>query len=674
VNCWAVSSLKSIDYQTLPNNNQLQVIFVFSQPVANIKSFDIATPAKIVLDFFGANSDLKNVQQNINQGQLSSVDVVEADGRLRVMLDLEHQAKYQIAKHGNRVIVTLSDATPQPVSRRERNENFAATHQDYTVHSIRSIDFKRNSGDGGQVVINLSDATMGINVSQQADKIIVDFVNTRLPPNLQRKYDVTDFGTPVQDFSVTSEGNNTKVVIDSTGDFEHTAYQVNDKFVVDVNPLTPEQKAKQQEKLPKYTGKRLSLNFQNISVRAVLQLLAEFTGINIVASDSVQGDITLRLNDVPWDEALAIILKTQNLDQKRVGNILMIAPAAEMAAQEKAILENQKQVEELEPLRTELIRLNYAKAEAIANLLKDESTSLLTVRGNVSVDERTNTLLVKDTPATLVDVRKLIDKLDIPVQQVLIEARVVNVDTSFERDLGIQWGITKPNHVSGTLTGASQMQQNLIDGNPVLDNVAFPERLNVNLPASIDSVAQTPSVGIALAKLGNGYLLDLELSAIETEGGGELISSPRLVTADQHPAYIESGEEIPYQEATSSGATAVEFKKAVLSLEVTPQITPDKKIIMDIKVNQDKQGTTEVLGTPTIDTREIKTNVLVNNGETIVLGGIYEESKTNNVQRIPFLGKIPLVGALFRNTDTTNERQELLIFITPKIVQQSPYI
>lgn len=670
---WAATSLKNIDYQNL-SNNRLQVVLTFSQPVSTIKSFDTASPARVILDFFNAKSSLTQAQQTVDQGQLNSISAVEADDRLRVMLDLEHQAKYTVKKNGNKVIITLADVTPQPVSRRAKNENFAATHKDYSTHSIKSVDFKRNSGNGGQVIIHLSDASMGINVSQQADKIIVDFVNTRLPSNLQRKYDVTDFGTPVQDFSATTEGGNTKVVIDSKGDFEHTAYQVNNKFVVDINPLTPEQKAKQQAASPKYTGKRLSLNFQNISVRAVLQLLADFTGINIVASDSVQGEITLRLNDVPWDEALAIVLKTQGLAKRQVGNVLMIAPASEIAAQEKQMLENQQQVQELEPLRTELIRLNYAKAAEISNLLKDQSTSLLTSRGNVSVDERTNTLLVKDTPATLVDVRKLIDKLDIPVKQVLIEARIVNVDTSFEQDLGIRWGITNPDHVSGTLQGASAIQQNVIDGNPPLDDVDFNQRLNVNLPASVDGVAQAPSIGVALAKLGDGYLLDLELSAIETEGGGELISSPRLVTADQHPAMIESGEEIPYQEATSSGATAVEFKKAVLSLKVTPQITPDKKIIMDIKVNQDKQGTTEVLGVPTIDTRQIETNVLVDNGETIVLGGIYEESKTKDVQRVPFLGEIPLVGALFRNTGKSSERKELLIFITPKIVQQSSYI
>jgi len=673
-NAWGAASLKNVSYKTL-TGSRMQVIFNFDRPVTRVKSFDTKSPSRIILDFFGAQSGLEKNQQEVDRGVLSSFSAAQTDDRLRVLLNLEDKTKYSVHKQKNQVIVTLNEIVPQPASRKARNEQFAANAGHYSAHSVKGVDFKRNTDEGGQVIIKLSDAGMGINVTEQADKIIVDFLNTSLPSRLQRKFDVTDFGTPVQLVTATGEGNHTKVVIQSKGDFDHTAYQVNDKFIVDINPLTLEEKAKQQEETPKYTGKRLSLNFQDISVRAVLQLLAEFTGINIVASDSVKGNITIKLNDVPWDEALAIILDTEGLSKKQIGNVIKIAPSEEMAAYEKEALENQKQVEELEPLKTELIHLNYSKASSIATLLKDQSTSLLTTRGNVSVDERTNTLLVKDIPSTLVSVRKLIEQLDVPVRQVLIEARIVNVDTNYERDLGIRWGVTKPNHVTGTINGASQMQQNIIDGNPVMDNVDFANRLNVNLPAESTSGEQVPSLGIALAKLGDGYLLDLELSAIESEGGGELISSPRLVTANQNPASIESGEEIPYQEATSSGATSVEFKKAVLSLQVTPQITPDNKIIMDIKVNQDRRSTQpEVLGVPAIDTRQIETNVLVDNGETIVLGGIYEESKTHDVQRVPFLGDIPIVGYFFRNTNKTDDKRELLIFITPKVIQQSPYI
>ena len=511
-NAWAGATLRSVNYKTL-TGSRMQVIFNFTQPVPSVKSFDTKSPARIILDFFGATSGLDNANQTVSRGFISTLNAIDADGRLRVLLNLDNEAKYTVNKKGSRVIVTLTEVTPQPASRRARNEQFAANAKvSYAHHSIKSIDFKRNAGDGGQVIIHLSDAGMGINVAQQANKIVVDFIGTSLPSRLRRKYDVTDFGTPVQLVTATGEGGNTQIAIESKGDFDHTAYQVNNKFVVDINPLTPEEKARKQAEKPTYTGKRLSLNFQDISVRAVLQLLAEFTGINIVASDSVKGNITLRLNDVPWDEALDIILTTQGLAKKQVGNVLMIAPAEEMAAREKEVLENQKQVEELEPLKTELVHLNYAKASEVATLLKDQSTSLLTTRGNVSVDERTNTLLIKDVPATLVEVQKLINQLDVPVRQVLIEARIVNVDTTFEQDLGIRWGVTKPDHVSGTLTGASQIQQNIIDGNPALDDVDFANRLNVNLPAVSSSGAQAPSIGVALAKLGDGYLLDLELT------------------------------------------------------------------------------------------------------------------------------------------------------------------
>jgi type IV pilus assembly protein PilQ len=670
-NLFALASLKNIDYKILTDNN-MQVIFNFTEPVDNVKGFDTKSPPRVVLDFFNAQSALSQNQQDVDRGMIDSYQAVDAQGRLRVVLSLKYGVSYSVTKNAGQVIVNLVAASVNAVPTSEKVQAFSQDSSGRISHQITGVDFKRNATNGGQIIIDLSDSTMGINVAEQADKIMVDFLNTALPARLQRKYDVTDFGTPVQLVSATQEGGSTKVVIQSRGDYTHTAYQVNRQFIIDINPLTPEQKAQDEEKNPQYTGKRLSLNFQNISVRAVLQLLGDFTGINIVASDTVKGDMTLRLNDVPWDEALAIILKTQGLGKKQVGNVLMIAPTEELASREKASLESQKQVEELEFLKTELMRLNYAKAADVAALLKDQSTSLLSPRGNVSVDERTNTLIVKDTTSTLVAVRQLIDKLDIPVRQVLIEARIVNVDTTYEEDLGIRWGITKPNAVSGTISGANQIQQNVIQGNPPLENVDFPSRLNVNLPASVVGVDQTPSVGIALANLGHGYLLDLELSAIENEGGGELISSPRLVTANQHPAYIESGEEIPYQEATSSGATSVEFKKAVLSLRVTPQITPDNKIIMDLKVNQDRRSLQpEVLGVPAIDTRQIETNVLVDNGETIVLGGIYEETKRHNVQRVPFLGDIPLLGALFRNSGQSDEKKELLIFITPKIIQQS---
>ncbi|MBY0378724.1 MAG: type IV pilus secretin PilQ family protein [Gammaproteobacteria bacterium] len=420
-----------------------------------------------------------------------------------------------------------------------------------------------------------------------------------------------------------------------------------------------------------YTGDKLSLNFQNIPVRSVLDIIAQFTGLNIVATEGVKGEITLHLNNIPWDEALDIILKTQGLSELQLGQVLFIAPSAEIAAKQQAALSSLQEKEALEPLQSILIPLNYAEANEVAGLLKHPGNSLLSERGAVTVDKRTNAVLIEDTPQSIQGVRDLIKKLDVPVKQVLIEARIVEVSRDFERTLGIRWGISKADHLSGTFAGASGMQQNVLHAKAPFDtaNVSPLSRLNVNLPAQPSS-GQAASVGLALANLSHGYLLDLELSALESEGQGELISSPRLVTADQQEAFIEAGEEIPYQEASSSGATTVAFQQATLKLDVTPHITPDNHIIMAIKVNQDKPNTAlDVQGTPAITTRKIDTNVRVANGETVVLGGIYRQEKTNSILRVPFLGGLPIVGALFRSTKVTDSRNELLIFITPKIVR-----
>tara|TARA_B100000989_G_scaffold291695_1_gene266504 strand:+ start:17913 stop:20153 length:2241 start_codon:yes stop_codon:yes gene_type:complete len=673
------ATLEKVDFKTLPGG-KIQMTLDFSRAVQAPKGFMTTEPARLILDFYGVENDLspKDSQQDIDDAVVHNFAALQADDRTRLMLDLTEAATYKTQINGKQMVITLTGKVPTVERKRLLpKESFKSNNWVNAKHSLRGIDFRRDLGDGGQVVVNLSDASMGIDINQKGEKLYVDFINTAAPDHLRRKLDVTDFGTPVQSITTQQRGRNVHMVIAAKGPYEHLAYQIDKKFVVDVKALTPAQEEAARKKDVKYTGQRLSLNFQDIQVRAVLQLLAEFTGINIVASDTVKGSMTLRLNNVPWDEALDIILRTQGLDKRKVGSVLMIAPAEEIAAREKEDLASQKEIEELEPLRTELMQLNYAKAAEVSELLKGQDNTLLTSRGNVTVDARTNALLVQDTQQTLNNVRELIQKLDIPVKQVLIEARLVNVDTDFEQDLGIRFGITKPRHVSGTYTGANDMNLNVVNGltnYAAASNVATDSRLNVNLPAAIDAVDNTPSIGVALAKLGKGYLLDLELSAIESEGGGEVISSPRLVTANEQEAYIEQGEEIPYQEATSSGATSVEFKKAVLALRVTPQITPDGKIIMKIKVNQDRRSTEpEVLGVPAIDTQQIETQVLVDNGQTIVLGGIYRQTKTHDVQRIPFLGELPVVGYLFRNTNKTEERRELLIFITPKIVKQTQF-
>lgn len=667
------NTLNSVDYNTL-SNQKIEVNFHFSNSVNAPKSFSTKQPSRVILDFFDVDKTLLNPNQTINRGYLTTMNTISADGRTRVILNLQQNSSYQVKAVGNDVIVLLTSNAVATVKPRRTSvaTSTPAIAPNYAAHYLKGIDFKRNSSGGGDVIIDLSDPDTVINVNQENNMVNVDLNNTQAPGVLQRKLDVTDFATPVQYITTQSEGNHTQIQIQANGQFEQEAYQVNKQFVVSLNPASTAKKNGESAQA-NYTGKPISLNFQDIPIRSVLEVLAQFTGINIVAADSVKGNITLQLSNIPWDEALDIILKSSDLGKKQTGNVIMIAPAAEIAAEEKQKLTAEQAVQDLEPLQTQYIRLNFAKAADVSGLLKDQNNSLLSSRGNVSVDQRTNTLIVQDTPGSLLNVQNLIAKLDIPVQQVMIEARIVNVDTSFEQDLGIRWGVTKPDHVSGTLAGANQMLINQQTGvvNPV-SAVPLNQRLNVDFGAEIAG-EQAPSVGVALAKLGGGYMLDLELSAIESEGGGELISSPRLVTANQHPAVIESGTEIPYQQSTSSGATAVEFKKAVLSLKVTPQITPDGKIIMDIKVNQDKvDPTLTVDNVPAIDTREIETNVLVDNGETIVLGGIYEEENRKTVQRVPFLGSIPVLGYLFRNTDTLNRRTELLIFITPKVIQQLP--
>jgi type IV pilus assembly protein PilQ len=478
-----------------------------------------------------------------------------------------------------------------------------------------------------------------------------------------KRYDVADFHSPTQLISAQQEGKTARISLFNKGDYGHFAYQVNKQFIIDIFPLSSDEAQAAKLKKKVFLGKRISLNFQDIQVRAVLQLLADFTGVNIVVSDAVAGSITLRLNDVPWDQALDIILTTQGLGKRQLGNVMLIDKASAFVARETEELKEQIAARKLAPLRSELLQINYAKAVDIATMLKDKTNSLLSERGTLSVDVRTNTIWLQDTGAQIEEIRELVKQLDIPVKQVVIEARIVDVTKQCEEDLGVRWGISKPTHLSGTLAGANQLAQGVAPA----DVTPLAERLNLDLVA-LPTAGTPASIGIALAKLGDGVLLDLELSALESEGKAEIIASPRLMTTNQQSAVIESGEDIPYQQATSSGATAVAFKKAVLSLKVTPQITPDGKLLMDLVITQDADSGQRVQGVPIILTKSIQTNVLVNNGQTIVLGGIYKADKNNTVTRIPFLGGLPVVGHLFSRTHITSDNEELLIFITPRII------
>ncbi|MFO9356174.1 type IV pilus secretin PilQ [Legionella pneumophila serogroup 1] len=658
------NSLISVKVLPLPEN-RVRIDFQFSKPLKQLPaSFITQKPPRLVLDFVSTDMQIPADQKTktIQLGSLHSYNIVAVRDRIRAILELDRSVSYSGSTAGSVYSLVLNGKSNDLF---ENSKEVFITNQVVNAkHEIKRIDFRGIEKQGGRVLIDVSDTGIPIDVTQVGKEIVVNFLNTRIPLNLMKRYDVSDFHSPVQIITMQQEGKKVRMTILSKGDYGHFVYQVNKQFMVDVFPLTAEEIRQAKLKKQVFTGKRISLNFQNISIRAVLQLLADFTGINMVVSDKVQGDITLRLNDIPWDQALDIILTTQGLDKRRKGNVMLIDTKASMDKMEEEQLKSQQTIEKLEPIRSDLIQINYAKAADIAVLIKDKQNSLLSDRGKISVDARTNTIWIQDTGTKIEEVRELIKQLDIPVKQVLIEARIVEVTKDFSQDIGIRWGVSRPTHLSGTLEGANELARGTAPANVV----PLERRLNLDLAAAPLTGATPASVGIALAKLNDNILLDLELSALESEGRAELISSPRLITTNQQAAVIESGEENPYQEATSSGATAVAFKKAVLSLKVTPQITPDGKILMDLQINQDTPSPQTFLGVPAIITKEIQTNVLVNNGQTIVLGGIYKQDKNKVINRIPFFGELPVVGILFSNRQITLKNEELLIFITPRII------
>ncbi|WP_412755815.1 type IV pilus secretin PilQ [Legionella bozemanae] len=660
--------LVSVKVIPLPQG-RLRMDFEFAQPIKrDPASFVTQSPARIILDFIDSNLQLPSKQKTkeIKIGSLDKYTVVAVGTRVRAILDLNYAVPYLGSISGNVCTLILNGKSNELF---QPPKELLITHRPVrTNYELTHFDFRGIERQGGRAIVDVSSTTVPIEVEEHDKEILVKFLNTKVPQNLRKRFDVSDFRSPVQIVTFQQKGKNAHMRLAGTGAFGQYVYQVNKQFMVDVFPLTPEEA--QQAKLKKkvFSGRRISLNFQNISIRAVLQLLADFTGINIVVSDKVQGNITLRLNNIPWDQALDIILTTQGLVKRQTGNVMLIDYKASFDKMEAEELKTQRAIQKLEPVRSELIQINYAKATDLAILIKDKQNSLLSEKGRVSVDTRTNTIWIQDSGTRINEVRELIKQLDVPVKQVLIEARIVEVTKDFAQDLGIRWGVSKPTHLSGTLAGANQLTQGVAPANVV----PFTDRLNLDLVAAPVMGATPASIGIALAQLGDNILLDLELSALESEGLAELISSPRLITANQQSAVIDSGQEIPYQEATSSGATAVAFKKAVLSLKVTPQITPDSKILMELKINQDTALPNLTFnGVPAIATKEIQTNVLVSNGQTIVLGGIYQQDKSKTITRVPFLGQLPVVGNLFKNTQIALKNDELLIFITPKIITNS---
>jgi type IV pilus assembly protein PilQ len=647
-------------------------------------TFTIDKPARLSIDLPDVGLALDNRRIDVGAGGVDTIVAAEATGRTRVVFNLDSLVPYTAVAEGDSVIVTLGGSAGAQSASAAPNLAVAPS----ASRAVTGVDFRRSPEGAGRVVVQLSDPSIPASVKQEGNRVIVDFTGAALGEELMKRYDVVDFATPVTMFDATRFGNSTRIVVTASGDFEQLAYQTDNQYVVEVRQR-PRATAVVAEKDKVYTGERLTLNFQDIDVRPLLQLLADTSGQNIVVSDSVKGRVTLRLQNVPWDQALDIVLKTKGLDMRRKDNVILVAPQAELAAQEKAELEAQKDIQELAPLRTEFLTVNYAKATEIARLVKSSGGgSLLSDRGNVTVDERTNTLLVQDTADNLTAIRSMVSTLDIPVRQVLIESRIVIVADDFSRDLGVRAGFTRVSDdikdlmaVSGSAQATDTIMGSALDnlaasGQPFPVEVPFGpafDRYNVNMPVA------NPAGRIALSILDfDDFLIDLELSAAQNEGRGEIKSTPRVITSNQREAIIEQGVEIPYQESASSGATTTQFKKAVLSLKVTPQITPDDRIILDLVVTKDSVGQLVPSATggfvPSIDTRNIQTQVLVKDGQTVVLGGIMETERRDSVKKVPGLGDVPVVGALFRTKSKINNRDELLIFVTPKILREGSSI
>jgi type IV pilus assembly protein PilQ len=684
------------------------VRFTLKAPPANPPAgFAIANPPRIALDFLDTSSGLPNNQRTIDDPTLRSLNLVQAGNRTRVVFNLNKPQTFETAVEGNSVLVTLADTGAGAAAEAGGQvHRFAEARPGDVQHALRDVDFRRGRNGEGRIIVDLSDNGTGIDIRQQGRTLVIDFMHTSLPRNLERRLDVADFNTPVTSIDTFAQGGNTRMVVEPKGLWEHSAYQADNKFIVEIKPIQEDPNKLVQGTRGGYKGEKLSLNFQNIEVRAVLQVIADFTGLNIITSDTVQGSLTLRLKDVPWDQALDIILQTKGLDMRKNGNIVLIAPREELALKERQQLEAQAQVNDLEPLQTELFQLNYAKAADILNIVGvgkgagqgspgGGDARFLSRRGTAFVDPRTNILFVTDIPSKLEEVRRIIRQIDTTIRQVLIEARIVIADDTFSRQLGVrfgqQTGLTFNNRHYAVGSGGSLNTQPVIhtEGDRIIRDTrtqtpfelasglasagySDANQLNVNLPVTNPA----GQLALTLINLGSGNLINLELSALEADNRGKVVSSPRVITADNQKAQIEQGTEIPYVTPGSANSPAtVQFKKAVLRLDVTPQITPDNRIIMTVEIRKDSVGQFVQLGggfqVPSIDTKNVTTQIAVNNGDTAVIGGIYEETIRNDATKVPLLGDIPVLGYLFKQTGRSSEKTELLIFLTPRIVRES---
>ena len=668
---------------------EIAVKIDLKEPLAKIPTgFSIANPAKIAFDFPSTSNGLDKSTQIVNEGDLKSLNIVQVGDRTRLVLNLVRNMNYSTRLDGKSLYLSLSPISRTEDSLAQRVTRFSEESSIGSKHSVQDVTFRRGKDGEARIVVDLSDTGTAIDIRQQGTTLVVDFVKTNLPAHLRRKLDVTDFATPVSTVETRTQGENVRMTISPKGLWEHNAYQSDNQFIVEIKKIVEDPNKLVQGSKIGYQGPRVSINYQNGDVRALLRLMAEELGLNAVISETVSGTTTLVLKDVPADQVVDIIFQQKALDMRKNGNVILIAPRDEISTKEKLDFESKQQIGDLEPLRTEAFQINYQKADALQKLLTDSNQRMLSKRGSAVVDPRTNTLFIQDTGSRLEEVRKVVARVDVPVRQVMIEARIVEASDAFSRNLGMRLGYSNPyrqgpgnnrlavganyqttgqtvNYVYTDPTTGTQSVKSLVEGTP-----SYPLMQQVNLPAS-------PRSGIAGALSFLLYnsslteLLGLEITALEADGRGKIISSPRVMTADQVEALIEQGVEIPYQQATSSGATSVAFRKANLALKVKPQITPDGKITLSLDINKDSPNPTLQTGSGVaIDTKHVKTEVLVDNGGTVVIGGIFTQTTKNQTQKLPWLGDIPILGWLFKNNETIDDKTELLIFITPKIVSE----
>ncbi len=685
--------LKDLKIAELPGE-RAELRLQFSEAPAQPQGYSIDQPARVVLDFPDVQNSLEQKKYPVAIGAIDSAVVISGGNRTRLIVNMSELSAYETRIEGNELVLQIGgEAKAANVAEANASDNNtlsggSTTSQQFdgTDVAIKNVDFRRGEKGEGRVIIDLSDPSVGIDVQEVAGGVEIQFFNTELPKELRRKLDVTDFATPVTEVSATVEGSSAVLSIAATGEYDYLAYQADNEYVVSLKPLT---RAELEEKKAKfaYVGEKLSLNFQDIEVRNVLQIIADFNDLNLVASDTVTGSITLRLDSVPWDQALDLVLKTKGLDKRQIGNVLLVAPAAEIAERERQELATQKQLQELAPLRTEYIRVRYANARELFNLFvgdeagggqgggaggseRNSTGSILSERGSAIVDERTNSIILTDTEDKIAEFRRVIDRVDIPIRQVMIEARIVIANTDFSKELGVRWGGAAASINGNTVYQAAGSRESL-DSDPGSPAEFFYAGGTTDIAenAVVDLGVFEPVGSLAMSVIGEDFMLDMELSALESNGYAEIVSQPKVITGDKQQASISSGTEIPYQEASASGATTTSFKEAVLKLDVTPQITPDDNIIMNLVINQDSVGALDTgSGIPTIDVTELQTQVLVADGQTIVLGGIYQTEQVTSQRKVPLLGDIPILGKLFRNDFKSEDKRELLIFITPRLM------